>query len=196
MRIEDFEYENFIGKSTLFYGETDTRKTYYTAKFIDYLIEYQKYDPKEISILDFAPELMLINGLKIGGKINDFSNKSVNCSTIRLEGEIIPARLKAQNKRELFENICHNYKITLQALEEFNQSTTSFLIINDVSIYLHLGDKSFLLNTIKKASTFCGNSYYGDTIKSGYGKLLSLKEKKRVEFLIKNLDNPILTNFY
>ncbi len=193
MRMDDFEYKDFIGNYTLFYGETNTKKTYYTAKFIDYLIDYQDINPKEISILDFAPELMLINGLKIGGKINDFSNKSFECREIRLRGEIIPARLKARNNKELFENICHNYKITSKALEIFNQKTTDFLIINDISIYLHLGDKSYLLNIIKKASTFCGNSYCGTTIKTGYGKLLSLKEKKRVEFLVKNLNNSILT---
>jgi hypothetical protein len=189
-----FSFINWFGNHTLLYGETDTKKTYYTAQFIEYLIEVQKIDPKEITILDFAPKLMLIKGLKIGGKISDFSDKSVKCREIRLEGEIIPARLEAINKRELFENICHNYKITSKALEKFNQKSTDFLIINDVSIYLHLGDKSYLLDTIKEVNTFCGNSYYGNTIKTGCGKLLSLKEKKRVEFLIKNLDNSILTH--
>lgn len=191
--MEDFEYKDFLGNYTLFYGETNTKKTYYTAKFIDYLIDYQNINPKEISILDFAPKLILINGLKIGGKINDFSHKSFKCRLIRLEGEIIPARIKARNKKELFESICRNYKITSKALEKFNQKSTDFLIINDVSIYLHLGDKSYLLNTIKNVDTFCGNSYYGNTIKTGYGKLLSLKEKKRIEFLVKNLNNSILT---
>ena len=193
MRMEDFEYKHFIGKRTLFYGETDTKKTYYTAEFMDYLIDYQEIDPKEISILDFAPELMKINGLKVGGKLKDFSNKTSECRVISLDGNIIAARLKAQNKRELFENICHNYKITSKAIQKFDQSATDFLIINDLSIYLHLGNKSYLLNTIKKANTFFGNSYYGTKIKTGFGKLLSLKEKKRVDFLIKNLDYSIIT---
>ena len=194
MRMEEFDYKHLIGKSTLFYGETDTKKTYYTARFIDYLIDFQRNDPEEISILDFAPKLMLINGLKIGGKLNDYSDKTLECRTIQLEGEIIPARLKARNKKELFENICHNYKITSKALKKFSEKPTEFLLINDVSIYLHLGDKAYLLNTIKKANTFCGNSYYGSKIKIGVGALLSKKEKKRVEFLIKNLDNSILTH--
>ena len=193
MRIGDFEYKYFIGKHTLLYGETDTRKTYYTAKFIDYLIDNHRIDPKEITILDFAPELMKINGLKVGGKLKDFSNKTSECRIISLDGNIIAARLKAQNKRELFENICHNYKITLKAIQKFDQSATDLLIINDLSIYLHLGEKLYLLNVIKKANTFFGNSYYGTKIKTGFGKLLSLKEKKRVDFLIKNLDNSIIT---
>lgn len=194
MKIKDFEYKYFLGKHTLLYGETDTKKTFYTAKFIDFLIESQKIDPKEISILDFAPKLMKINGLKIGGKINEFSAHSSICNVIPLEREIIPARLKARNKKELYENLCHNYKITSNSLKIFNEKPTKLLIMNDVSIYLHLGDKSYLLNTINKTNTFLGNSYYGSTIKSGFGCLLSLKEQKRVEFLIKNLDNSIFTN--
>jgi len=193
MRLEDFEYKYFIGKRTLLYGETDTKKTYFTAKFIDYLIDYQQIVPKEISILDFAPELIMFNGLKIGGRINEFSDHYSMCNVIPLEKEIIPPRLKARDKRELYQNICHNYKITSKALKIFNEKPTKLLIMNDISIYLHLGDKNYILNTIKKVNTFLGNSYYGSTIKTGFGCLLSLKEKKRVDFLIKNFDSSILT---
>ncbi|TFG23277.1 MAG: hypothetical protein EU533_03350 [Promethearchaeota archaeon] len=188
-----FNLENWIGIHTLIYGETYTQKTYLTAKFVDYLIEIRNIKPKEISILDFAPEMIFIDNLKIGGKIADFSDYSSKCRIIESNGEIIAPRLKACNKRELYENICHNYKITSKSLKIFNENPTKLLIMNDISIYLHLGDKNYLLNTIQKVNTFLGNSYYGSTIKTGFGCLLSLKEKKRVEFLIKNLDNSILT---
>ena len=62
-------FDDFLGHHTLLYGEINTRKTFYTAKFIQFLLEDKKIDPPKISILDFAPKLKIIEGKKIGGKI-------------------------------------------------------------------------------------------------------------------------------
>ena len=93
-----------VGKKTLLYGETNTGKTFYTAKFIQYLLEIKKFAPKGISILDFAPKLVNFNNLKIGGRIQDYYENSVKCNNIKFIGEIIPPRLKANNKREMYKN--------------------------------------------------------------------------------------------
>jgi len=192
--MENLDFKNYVGHRTLLYGETNTGKTYNTAKFIDFLLDSNSFDPKEISILDFAPKFIDVNGIKIGGKILDFSKKSVECNYLRLDGEIIPPRLNANNKPELFENLCNNYKISTQMLELYKKQQTKVLIMNDISIYLHLGDKKSLLCAINGADTFFGNSYYGIKINKSFSALLSLKEKKRVEFLINHIPNSILTS--
>ena len=191
--LKNFNFDKFIGTHTLLYGETDTKKTFYTAEFIKFLLEKKEIDPKQISILDFGPKLLYLKGLKIGGRIRDYYPKSDLCNNILFEGDIIPPRLNAKNREELYQNLCYNYKRTSKALENFNKGTTSFLIINDISIYLHLGNKKYFLNTIDKTSTFFGNTYYGISIKSKISALLSLKEKKRIEFLINNIKNSYLT---
>ena len=67
------------------------------------------------------------------------------------------------------------------------------LIINDISIHLHLGDKKRFVNVVKTAETFFGNSYYGSSIKRNFAILFSLKEKKKVKYLIKNVDKSYYT---
>ena len=190
---EDLDFNRFIGYSTILYGETNTKKTYYTAKFIQFLIESKIIDPKDITILDFAPKLSIINELKIGGKIEDFYDKSRGCNNLSFEGEIIPPRLNANNKKELYENALKNYNKTHETLKDFNENPTSILIINDISIYLHKGNKKYLLETIKKASTFFGNSYYGSSIKRNFATIFSLKEKRSVKYLLKRVDNAFVT---
>lgn len=185
---EDLDFNQFIGYSTILYGETNTKKTYYTAIFVQFLIESKNINPKEISILDFAPELNVIKELKIGGKIEDFYDGSIECNNISFEGEIIPPRLNASNKKELYDYALKNYNKTHEILKNFNENPTSFLIINDISIYLHQGNKKYLLETIKKANTFFGNSYYGSSIKRNFATLFSLKEKRSVRFLLKRVD--------
>ena len=190
---KELDFNQFIGYSTILYGETNTKKTYYTAKFVQFLIESKNINPKDITILDFAPKLSTIKGLKIGGKIEDFYEKSYKCNNLIFEGKIIPPRLKANNKKELHENALYNYNKTHEILENFNEKSTSFLIINDISIYLHLGNKKYLLETIKKASTFFGNSYYGSSIKRNFATFFSLKEKRSVRYLLKRVDNAFIT---
>ncbi|MFW9987064.1 MAG: hypothetical protein ACFFC3_00210 [Candidatus Odinarchaeota archaeon] len=186
-------YEAFIGHKTILYGETNTKKTFYTAKFVQNLIELYHIDPKEISILDFAPPYSIIKNVKIGGKIKDFYEDSVKCINFSFEGEIIPPRLNAKNLTELYENACENFKKTYKILSLFNDNPTSILIINDISIYLHIGNKIFFLESIKKAPTFFGNSYYGSSITSDFASLFSRREKRSVEYLIEKLDFSYFT---
>jgi len=186
--LKNSNFDDFIGHQTLLYGETDTKKTFYTAKFIQFLIETKNVNPKEISILDFAPKLKVIENLKIGGKIEDFYKKSLSCNNITFEGEIIPPRLNAQNKAELYENACKNFQKIEKGLKTFNKNPTSILIINDISIYLHIGSVKSLLESINKSDTFFGNTYYGTSIKSDFSTLFSLREKRLVEYLIKKIE--------
>ncbi len=186
-------YQELIGHQTFLYGETNTKKTYYTAKFIQFLLESRHLDPKEISILDFAPPQSSINNIKIGGKIKDFYKNSIKCNNFSFEGDIIPPRLKAKNIKELYDNACKNFKRTFRILNSFNGNPTSILIINDISIYLHIGNKNLLLKAIKITKTFFGNSYYGSSIKSDFTNLISRRENRIVEYLAGKLEYSYFT---
>jgi hypothetical protein len=191
--MEELDFKNYIGHRTLLYGETNTGKTHYTAKFVQYLLEVKKVSPKDISILDFAPKLTYFNNLKIGGRIQDYYENSVKCNNIKFIGEIIPPRLNAKNKNEIYSNICHNFNKIYEIIEIYNNNPTPVLIINDISLYLHLGSNKYLINTINKSNTFFGNSYYGSSISSKFSKLISIKEKRKVESLIKIVENSFTT---
>ncbi len=189
----NIDYSSLIDHHTLLYGETNTKKTYYTAKFIQFLIESKHIDPKEISILDFAPLQSIINNIKIGGKIKDFYKNSIKCNNFSFEGDIIPPRLKAKNIKELYDNACKNFKKTYTILNLFTENPTSILIINDISIYLHIGNKRLLIESIKKSNTFFGNSYYGSSIKSDFTSLFSRREKRIVEYLAGKIEYSYFT---
>ncbi len=191
--MEELDFEKYFGHRTLLYGETNTGKTYYTAKFVQYLLEIKKITPEDISILDFAPKLAYFNNLKIGGRIQDYYENSVKCNNINFKGDIIPPRLKAKNKNDMYNNICHNFNKIYEIIEIYNISPTPVLIINDISLYLHLGSTRYLINTINKSNTFFGNSYYGSSISSKFSKLISIKEKRKVESLLKNVENSFTT---
>ena len=61
---ENLNFNDFIGHHVLLYGEANTKKTYYTSKFIQFLVESKKAFPNDISILDFAPKLFKYYNIK------------------------------------------------------------------------------------------------------------------------------------
>ncbi|MBD3197186.1 MAG: hypothetical protein GF317_19180 [Candidatus Lokiarchaeota archaeon] len=193
---EFLNFSSYIGSHTLLYGETNTYKTYVTALFVKYLVEEREYDPLDITVLDFAPKLRHFNQMKIGGKISHYYNNVNKCNLIEFQDEIIPPRLNATNLKELMHNICANYKKTSYSIQQFNSKPTQILIINDISIHLHLGNYKDILKMVRKSNTFFGNSYNGESIstKKQFTSLLSLKEKKFVERLIETIQQSINMN--
>ncbi|MEJ2250512.1 MAG: hypothetical protein P8Y97_12775 [Candidatus Lokiarchaeota archaeon] len=184
--MKKINFEKLINHSTILYGEINIKKTLYTAKFLKFLLEKKKVNPENITILDFAPKLKIIGGMKIGGRIYDYYKYNQSCITPKIENEIIPPRLKSRNKKDLCKNALHNYNITQKLLEQYYEFPTDVLLINDISIYLHLGNKKFFLDSINKSKTFLGNIYYGDSIgKKEIFSLFNLKEKKYADNLIK-----------
>lgn len=186
-------FDDLINHSTLLYGETNTYKTYQTSEFVKFLLESKSISPKEISILDFAPHLMTTKNLKIGGKIEDFYEQSSACKNIIFKGEIIPPRLKSKNKKELYLYARENFEKTSEILNLFNDNPTPILIINDISLHLHVGSIKLLLNVINKSKTFFGNAYFGSSIKRGYATLFSLRERRKVKSLINKVEQSYFT---
>ncbi|MFX1477978.1 MAG: hypothetical protein ACFFCI_07580 [Promethearchaeota archaeon] len=191
--LENLDFNEFIDQHTLLYGETDTNKTYLTSRFIQFLLESKGVPPKTISILDFAPKLTIFKNLKIGGKIQDFYEKSILCNNILFEGEIIPPRLKSSNKVELYQNAYYNFLNITKLLQIFEKNPTPILIINDISLYLHLGSINLLMRIIEKSDTFLGNTYYGTSIKRDFASKFSLREKLKVESLMRRVDKYYFT---
>ncbi|MBD3227255.1 MAG: hypothetical protein GF329_03625 [Candidatus Lokiarchaeota archaeon] len=188
------EFDSLMGKKILLYGETNTYKTYCTACFAKFLLEEKEIEPNLISILEFAPNLQYIKQLKIGGKIKDYYEKSLSCNYLDTEEEIIPPRLNANNRKELYHNACHNFKQTRFILQNFNNNPTPIVLINDISIYLHLGDRNNLIKIINESQTFFGNAYFGKNInqRAHFATIFSLKEYMKIKHLHKNFDKSIL----
>ena len=190
---ENFNCDAFIGHRTLLYGNLNTKKTYYTALFVQFLLEAKKVDPKKITILYFAPKLFKFYNVKIGGKIEDFYPFSIKCKNISFKGDIFPVIISSDNKISC-ENACNNYKRLHEILNIYYENPTSILIINDISYYLHLGNKKFVLKIIKESDTFFGNSHYSSSMSKDLNNLFNRKEKYCVEFLIKKIDFAYLTD--
>lgn len=185
MQYTELEYEQLIGEHSLIYGETNSFKTYYCAQFVKYLLDEKQINKKLVAILDFAPPLVKKEGGKIGGKILDYFPGAKECTYIKDERSIIPPRYASQNKEQLLNYSCHNFKITYNALKTYIEKPSPYLIINDVSIHLQVGGLHILIDAIRRSETFLGNCYYGSSITKDYATLFSLREQIKTKKLLK-----------
>lgn len=173
---------SLIGKNTLIIGEVKKGKTRFTAKIISDLINFGY---KDVTVIDLAPEAGVI-----GRRINSYIS---NFGSIRYlyPPKIFAPRLYAKDLDELKSYILHNYKESLKLFELFLKSPTDILVVNDLSIFLHHGESSFIINVLRFPNTFIGNSYYGETLKENYGMGLDRIEKSRLNEIMRYMDNII-----
>ena len=179
--------KGIIGKRTLILGEAGSGKTKLTARLLEELMAFS--NPKEITVIDMAPQRMG----NIGGKISDYLHpvnkvrylSPKNVHTPRLTGTSREQTLKyAELNRELIEPL----------ISDFVRKTTKILIINDVTLYLHAGELKTVLKCAKLAETFLATAYYGSKLAEDRGAGISIRERQLIEKLATHMDQVIKIN--
>jgi hypothetical protein len=188
--------KSLLNQHTLIIGEAGTGKTLFTAFFLAKLLEQRTYPLQSITILDFGPPKVLIDNKWIGGRIEDYiallSPEFPKINAILQQIVVLPenGRLKVRAPRisshsmdEIFQLCLENYQITSRALLYYLNEPTPVLIINDVSIYLHLGGIHLLLAAIKKSKTALINGYAGNILLNDHESGISARESSIMRLL-------------
>ncbi|MHA1339703.1 MAG: hypothetical protein ACTSRZ_06115 [Promethearchaeota archaeon] len=169
----------FFGKSVLIIGDVSTGKTQLTTTLYLYFKRFFNIEEKILPsifaeygfesnciVIDCAPNAFFRNGIKIGGKMQEFLNNFEYKDSKNIINEfkgyyniedIIPPRSKAKNRNELESFIKENYeKIypifhnlynlltqmyknkNINALDYKNPNNIPiFIFINDISLFFH-----------------------------------------------------------
>lgn len=175
--------EIILNRYTLILGDVGTGKTLLTSKFIKELIRLG-YDG-DMYIIDLAPNIRNL-GSRLSKYVYGFRN-----SIYRYSREIKAPRTEADSPEILREYIERNYHVSLEFFKDFLKSGRKILVVNDLSIFLHYGEVSELLNFIEYSDTFLGNSYYGVEIVDRFGLGIDEVEREKVLELARYMDNVI-----
>jgi GTPase SAR1 family protein len=165
-----------LGKKVLILGEAGSGKTMLAARLLQEFMDL--VNPEKISVIDLAPKRVgefggkLTDYLSISGKVKYYSPKRVY--TPRLSGKspkqiLRYAELNKRNMQPLF--------------EEFIKKATDILVVNDITLYLHLGELETVLECIKLAKTFLATAYYGSKLAEDLGTGISLRERQLTDKL-------------
>ena len=135
---------------------------------------FLKEGEEGVALFDFAPEKIG----KVGGKI--FLAKE-DLRKVWVESpRIVPPRLTAKTEEEAWNLARENFQRIEEAFDRLPAQEWKVWVLNDVSLYLHVGTAARLLARIKPAPTVLMNGYYG----AYFGECpLSLRERGQMDLL-------------
>ncbi len=166
----------FFGLKTLIVGDVNTGKTSYTQLL---LLECQ--GQKSMVVLDMAPE----KTENVGGKMQVPSDPTIHYFTTQIR----PPRLSAKNEEEAIRIATENATAIENDLFSRAESIPAdALIINDVSLYLQMGNLKRLLQLMGRFQTVILNGYIGNSFPEGK---LTQRERENMTHLM-NACNQII----
>ena len=173
---------DLVGKKTLIVGDVGTGKTTQTRRLLE---EALSLGVGPTTVIDMAPETREVNGARVGGPLLEAQVPNIR---VLRDKRIKTPRLSAVDAKDLMEQARHNATVVEDLLKRFRVNPTPVLFINDVSIYLQLGDLETLWGTIAKARTIVANGYVGERLRDDRGSGVSERERRGMEELAARFD--------
>jgi len=176
-----------IGKKVLILGEVGSGKTSLTAKIVQKLVPL--IEPKEITVIDMAPEAIG----EIGGKLSKYLNLNSELRYLS-PAKVYAPRTMGISNTQVVEYAKRNKNAIEPLLDEFVKKPTNVLVINDITLYLHLGKLEKITNCIRLTETFLASAYYGVKLQEDKGAGITAREKQMVEELATYMDHVVKLN--
>jgi len=129
----------------------------------------------KITVIDLAP-----NYRGVGTPLNVEGIK-----VLRPEKLYAP-RLMGRKCEEIWALARQNADATTKVFREFLRSPTPVLVVNDLTIHLHAGEPSLVIDAMERTKLFIANAYYGESLRDECG--LWERERKLLEELFKRVD--------
>ncbi len=173
--------EEFLGKKTLLVGEVGTGKTLFLVEFLKFLVE-NGYS-NDVTIIDMAP--VRIQG--VGGSMSEYTDLVLYVRYLKSEKVWAP-RLLGRNKEEVLKFAEENRRNIEPLITTYLSNPTRILLVNDLSIYLHAGNISKIMELIDVAETFMATAYEGRRLEDDKGSGITEKERRLLSILKDNVD--------
>lgn len=189
--ILSLDVKGLIGKRVLIVGDVGSGKTMLTLNIVERFVEYGFGG--EISILDFAPGSIYFSGRRVGGKLIEFS---FNPKTVKnyFNISIYPPRILGKCRDEVLNYAKLNRINCGNALQSFIDDPTSILIINDISLYYHVGDLGLIIYALRRCKTFVANAYFNGFIEDRFSSGISINERLMTENLMRIMNLVVNLN--
>lgn len=179
--------KDIVGKKVLLLGESGSGKTKLAAKLLQELMMLTK--PEKVTVIDLAPK----RTEKIGGKLTDYVDLTSKARYLSPKKVYTP-RLAGTSPEKVLHYAELNKKIMEPLLKDFIKNPTETIVINDVTLYLHVGELETVLKCIRLAKTFLATAYYGSKLAEDLGTGISSRERQLTDKLATFMDLVVKIN--
>lgn len=182
--MQEYHFKDLINKKTLIVGELNTGKTKLTANLLNEAVN-NGYSNK-ITVIDMAPSINSIYG-KIGERLESYTN-CVKLVNYLKPDKVRAPRLEGRTGYEVLKLAQENAMNIDKLITQFLMKPTEILFINDLSIYLHMGDIQRVIQILTKSKTLIANAYKGILLKDDKGSGISKREEEMLNEVGKFMD--------
>ncbi len=172
--------KDIIQKKTLIMGDVNTGKTVLAAKLLRDLILVAK--PEEITVIDFAPEKLG----QIGGKIKDYTE--MDKVSYFSPKTVYAPRVMGKSAIEIMKLAKLNMENMTPYLDCFLKNSSKILLLNDVTLYLHCGKLTKILECMQLSETVLVTAYYGSKLADDKKTGINKREKQAIDSLLNHTD--------
>jgi len=183
-RKNQLQPTEIIGKKVLILGEVGSGKTSLTAKIVQKLTPFIEYE--EMTVIDMAPEAIG----EIGGRLSKYLGSNSELRYLS-PAKVYAPRTIGITSGQVVEYAKRNKNAIEPLLDEFLKKPTKALIVNDITLYLHLGKLEKIIDCMRLTETFLASAYYGVRLDEDYGTGISVREKWMVEKLATYMDHVV-----
>jgi GTPase SAR1 family protein len=173
--------KEILGKKVLILGEASSGKTMLAARLLKEFMDL--VNPEKISVIDLAPKRVG----EFGGKLTDYASMTGKVKYYSPKRVYTP-RLSGKSPKQILRYAELNKRNMQPLFEEFTKKATDILVVNDITLYLHLGELKTVLECIKLAKTFLATAYYGSKLAEDLGTGISLRERQLTDKLAAFMD--------
>lgn len=174
---------------TLILGDIGTGKTALTVRLLKEALA--SVGPKQITIIDMAPEQMQFDGARIGGRVDRYLPISPRFKILTTKQKIHAPRIEGRDANDVRQLAKDNADLIEPLLIRYQRHATPILFVNDASIYLQSGSVNTLMNTVAFSHTFVANAYSGGTLEAD--KRSGVTEREQVGLdVLKTMMNKII----
>jgi GTPase SAR1 family protein len=173
--------KEILGKKVLILGEAGSGKTMLAARLLQEFMDL--VNPEKISVIDLAPKRVG----EFGGKLKDYASITGKVKYYSPKRVYTP-RLSGKSPKQILRYAELNKRNMQPLFEEFIKNATDILVVNDITLYLHLGELERVLECIKLAKTFLATAYYGSKLSEDLGTGISLRERQLTDKLAAFMD--------
>lgn len=186
MRRDFPKFSELAGRRVLIVGEFYSNRSRVMADLLTQCLE--EHDSSQVAVIDLSPTIISVEGLEVGGRIDQYVELPVELSYY-YSSELAYPQVSAGSREEFKRMLDRNREIISELIEEYSEERpVKILFINEVNMLLTSLDLRVVEELIDSSESSIVSGFYGFINLNDFGLGVNERVNSSMESLIEESD--------